>query len=163
MIFHLSAYFPASRPIDVATKAHALGIATWESDQKQLPAGSPGLIRRDPNHGGHAGYSIIVRSSDNYFKRRFTICDLLGHFTHHRNLIGPNLTLGPNFRTRLGTIYDLNASRIAVDILLPMWLIHACAQKLKTLDPKTLADELQVTEAAMRIRLRVTFIEKMLY
>jgi hypothetical protein len=45
---------------------------------------------------------------------------------------------------------------IAVEILLPMWLIQACAQKLKTLDPKTLADELQVTEAAMRIRLRLT-------
>ena len=64
--------------------------------------------------------------------------------------------LDPNYRSGLGTTCDRNANMIAVEILLPMWLIQACAQKLKTLDPKTLADELQVTEAAMRIRLRLT-------
>jgi len=60
--------------------------------------------------------------------------------------------LDPNYRSGLGTTCDRNANMIAVEILLPMWLIQACAQK----DPKTLADELQVSEAAVRIRLRLT-------
>jgi hypothetical protein len=63
--------FQSAAPVDVSALAVALGINVWESEF--LPDGVSGKLFRDPENGGSEGFSIIVRESDAYPRKRFTV------------------------------------------------------------------------------------------
>jgi hypothetical protein len=146
--------FQSAAPVDVVGLARALGINVWKSASTTLlPVGASGLIRRDDKHGGQAGYSIIVRSTDAPVRRRFTIAHEIAHFLLHRDKIGDQLSDDAMYRSSLSSDDERAANRLAADILMPMGLIQDYMRKHGTDEPSTLAAAFRVSEVAMRIRL----------
>jgi hypothetical protein len=143
--------FQNNAPVNVTAIAEALGLNVWESDA-ELPDGISGKLFRDPISGGSSGFSIIVRESDPYVRKRFTVAHEVGHFVLHRNQIGESLTDDELYRSGLSTRQEAQANRFAADILMPKDLILKTINRLGD-DPQVLASEFKVSEAAMRIRL----------
>lgn len=142
--------FQQSAPVDVTQLAEALGLHVWEDDT--LPEGISGKLFQDPVKGGLAGYSITVRASDAYVRKRFTVAHEIAHFLLHRNLIGISVTDDAFYRSDLSSREEAEANRFAADILMPRQLL-AKYIKMYGSDPEVLAQMFKVSEAAMRIRL----------
>lgn len=147
-------HFQSSPPVDVVGLAKALGINVWQSDSPTLISGEKsGLIKKDPEHGGQSGYSIIVRASDSPFRKRFTIAHELAHFILHKDQIGGQLSDDAMYRSGLSTSEERAANRLAADILMPMKLIQAYQLNHPTHDSQKIAAAFKVSDKAMRIRL----------
>lgn len=144
--------FQASAPVDVLRVAGAFGLKVYESDTR-LPPGASGMILHNPAAGGESGYCIIVRSSEPFVRRRFTVAHEIGHFVLHRNKIGHSLSDDALYRSGLSTIEESQANQLAADILMPTDLIRKYASGLGITDPSVLAKAFQVSELAMKIRL----------
>ena len=143
--------FQNSAPVDVTALAEALGLTVWEDES--LPEGISGKLFQDPLRGGAMGYSIVVRASDAYVRRRFTVAHEIAHFILHRNRIGSSLTDDAMYRSNLSTREEAEANRLAADILMPRPLIVHYIKSFGSADPGVLASIFKVSEAAMRIRL----------
>jgi IrrE N-terminal-like domain len=137
-------------PVDVTGLAEALGLNVWEDDD--LPKGISGKLFKDSDHGGTAGYSIVVRASDAYVRRRFTVAHEIAHFLLHRNLIGNSITDDELYRSDLSNAQEAEANRLAADILMPASLLASNIKRYGA-DPGVLAPLFEVSETAMRIRL----------
>ncbi len=142
--------FQNAAPVDVTGLAEALGLSVWEDEQ--LPIGVSGKIIRDSELGGAEGYSIVVRASDAYVRRRFTVAHEIAHFILHRDRIGSGLIDDGLYRSGLSSQEEFDANRLAADILMPRKLIAQYVAEYGP-DPQSLARFFQVSEAAMRIRL----------
>jgi hypothetical protein len=145
------ARFQGAAPVDVTGLAEALGLSVWESEV-DLPEGISGKLFRDPYSGGSEGFSIIVRGSDPYVRKRFTVAHEIAHFVLHRDAIGESLADDELYRSGLSTRQEAQANRFAADILMPRRLIVDCIRRFGD-DAQTLASVFKVSEAAMRIRL----------
>ena len=136
-------------PVDVAGIARDMGLRVWEM---QLPSGISGKIFKDPLNGGDSGYSIGINSSEGFLRKRFTVAHEIAHFVLHRDKIGDELSDDAMYRSGLSTREEVAANRLAADILMPAPLII----KMKSQgcdDESKMAAALQVSEAAMHIRL----------
>jgi hypothetical protein len=142
--------FQGAAPVDVSALAVALGINVWESEF--LPDGVSGKLFRDPENGGSEGFSIIVRESDAYPRKRFTVAHEIAHFTLHRSKVGNSLVDDAWYRSNLSTTEEAEANRWAADLLMPKGLIAEYVERLGP-NPAALASVFEVSEAAMRIRL----------
>lgn len=120
-----------------------------------LPAGVSGQIRRIDG-----GYAIDVNSVHSKTRQRFTAAHELGHYIYHRDLLGKGVgdTLAfraegealPNPHIRIE--HERQANTFAANLLMPNHLI----EKLKAqgiTGPQALAEHLEVSEEAMRIKL----------
>lgn len=137
-------------PVDVTGLAEALGLNVWEDDD--LPKGVSGKLFKDSEDGGTAGYSIVVRASDAYVRRRFTVAHEIAHFLLHRNLIGNSITDDEWYRSDLSNAQEAEANRLAADILMPDSLLAANIKRYGA-DSGVLAPLFEVSEIAMQIRL----------
>lgn len=142
--------FQQEAPVNVTGLAEALGLAVWEDED--LPIGVSGKIFRDPDGGGASGYSISVRASDALVRRRFTLAHEIAHFLLHKNRIGDSLTDDALYRSGLSNWEEVEANRLAADILMPRKLIVHYARTWGY-DPETLCNFFKVSAEAMRIRL----------
>lgn len=147
--------FTETAPVDVTGLAEALGLAVWEDED--LPEGISGKIFLDPGNGGASGYSISVRASDPFVRRRFTVAHEIAHFILHRNRIGASLTDDALYRSGLSNWEEVEANRLAADILMPRKLIVQYAHTWGS-DPQALAPFFKVSIEAMRIRLSATSV-----
>jgi len=147
--------FQAAAPVDVSGLAKAIGVNVWESDA--LPNNVSGQILRDPLNGGSKGYSILVRSTDSYVRRRFTVAHELAHFILHRKSIGSVFSDDNLYRSGLPNQQEIEANRYAANLLMPVPLLRKHAQVLG-LDAAKLAPVFEVSEAAMKIRLEGVFL-----
>lgn len=137
-------------PVDVKGIANDLGLNVWEMD---LPGNVSGKIFRDPLNGGSSGYSIGVNRSEGYKRKRFTLAHELAHFILHRDLIGDELMDDGMYRSdNVSSPLESQANNLAADILMPRRLIR-CLQAQGCTSVGALAERLQVSEAAMKIRL----------
>lgn len=143
--------FQNEAPVNVTGIAEALGLSVWESDA-ELPEGVSGKLFKDPISGGAEGFSIIVRESDPYVRRRFTVAHEIAHFVLHRDQIGDSLADDELYRSGLSTRQEAQANRFAADILMPRNLVTRYVNQYGK-DPQTLASLFRVSERAMRIRL----------
>jgi Zn-dependent peptidase ImmA (M78 family) len=141
--------FQHSVPVDVTGLAEALGIAVWEDEE--LPENVSGKICQDEN-SGPSGYSILVRASDPYVRKRFTVAHEIAHFLLHRDRIGSSLTDDEMYRSGLSIHEEVAANNLAADILMPRPLLAEHIEKWGTNVP-VLAQIFKVSEAAMPIRL----------
>jgi IrrE N-terminal-like domain len=142
--------FQHSAPVNVTEMAEALGLNVWEDED--LPAGVSGKLFRDPENGGAEGFSIVVRASDAFVRRRFTVAHEIGHFVLHRDRIGSSLTDDAMYRSNLSSWEEVEANQFAAKILMPTVLLsHYIGLHGK--DAKVLAGLFEVSEAAMKIRL----------
>lgn len=143
--------FCSTVPVNVTGLAEALGVRVYESDN--LPARISGKIVKDPQIGGSEGYAIVVRSSDPYTRRRFTVAHEIAHFVLHRDRIGSLLTDDEMYRSGLGTLEEIEANRMAADILMPRRVLKDYVDAPSPMSASELARRFQVSEQAMRIRL----------
>lgn len=137
-------------PIDVAAIARDLGINVWE--MHDLPPNISGKIFLDPLNGGTSRYSIGVKASESFRRKRFTVAHEIAHFILHRDKIGDELVDDAMYRSGLSTREEAQANSLAADILMPVALIRKYQAK-GVFDTKMLADSFKVSEPAMRVRL----------
>ena len=112
-------------PVDVEGLCRELGIRThaaWLGDEV-----SGELVPVD----GH--YQINVNANHGERRQRFTIAHELGHFFHHRHLIGTGIGddrayrstgAGRYHNTRIGPREETEANRFAANLLMPTHLIE---------------------------------------
>ncbi|HEY1948176.1 MAG TPA: ImmA/IrrE family metallo-endopeptidase [Bryobacteraceae bacterium] len=137
-----------SPPVNIVGIAKYLGLEVWED--RELPDGISGKLFKDAKHGGVKQYSIVVRAQDPLVRKRFTVAHELAHYILHRNLFTDTLVDDALYRSHLSTRIEAQANGLAADLLMPFALLN------KVLDQpiNELAQIFQVSEEAMRIRLR---------
>jgi Zn-dependent peptidase ImmA (M78 family) len=130
--------------------ARDLGVNVWE--MHNLAPGTAGKIFYDRLNGGPSGYSIGVNATESLQRKRFTVAHEIAHFILHRNRIGDELQDDAMYRSGLSTWEEVQANKLAADILMPVKLIRQL-QARGCISVSTLASALDVSEAAMRVRL----------
>jgi hypothetical protein len=145
------AKYKSHAPVDIVALASDLGINVWETGS--LPSSVSGKIFKDPLNGGRSGFSIVVNSSHSLPRKRFTIAHEIGHFLLHRDrLESGELIDDAMYRSGVTAKEETEANRFAADLLMPFPLIQSLvAAGIRT--PEQLAEKLQVSLPAMKIRL----------
>ncbi|WGO83621.1 ImmA/IrrE family metallo-endopeptidase [Arsenophonus apicola] len=136
-------------PILVGVIAKELGITVKKST---LAAGISGEIKEEN------GIVIIkINRHDVKERQRFTLAHEIAHFLLHRDRIGDGITDDILYRSKLSDFMEIQANRLAADILMPSYLIQ---QKLKEFTGlrdeekyEKLADIAEVSTTAIKIRL----------
>ena len=144
--------FKETAPVDVTGLAETLGLSVWEDED--LPVHVSGKLFLDPEHPSPSGYSISVRASDPYVRKRFTVAHEIAHFVLHRNRIGASVTDDEFYRSNLSSWEEVEANRFAADILMPRKLLLKYIA-IHGENASILSDIFKVSEAAMQIRLGV--------
>ncbi len=140
--------FQKSAPVNVVSLAEKLGLSVWEEEMSDDISGK---IIKDPVNGGSAGYSVIVNEKHALVRQRFTVAHEIGHFLLHRQEIGDGLTDDALYRSGLSTLQEVQANKMAAEILMPFRLIEETMQSgVRTLGE--LAAKFQVSKQAMGIR-----------
>lgn len=139
-------------PIAVGSIAKELGITVKRST---LAAGISGEIKEDDGN-----VVIRVNRHDVKERQRFTLAHEIAHFLLHRDRIGDGITDDILYRSKLSDFMEVQANRLAADILMPGHLIQ---KKLKELTQyselreeekyEKLADAAEVSTTAIKIRL----------
>jgi Zn-dependent peptidase ImmA (M78 family) len=129
-----------------------LGINVWELPS--LGDGIAGRLFKDPENGGQSGYSILIKGTDPLVRKRFTLAHEIAHFILHRDSAGLEVSDDEFYRSRLSDTQEVQANKLAAQILMPMHLIQAMIAS-GTKEVSMLARVFQVSEAAMMIRLGI--------
>jgi hypothetical protein len=133
-------------PVKVGAIAHDLGIKVLISD---LPLAVSGTLSRDPNNRDQ--WTIRVNRHEHRNRQRYTIAHEISHFVLHRDAIGSEVVDDTFYRSGLSERREFEANALAAEILMPWSLIRVLMRD----DARAteLAQRLQVSEAAMNIRL----------
>ncbi len=144
----------AAAPVDITALATSLGLSVYDED---LEPGVSGMICRDNSGESPAGYTISVNVNEPYFRRRFTIAHECAHFLRHRERIGDGIQDDPLYRSdRMNSQEEFEANNLAADLLMPKHLINNFVRKGEV-NPGELALQFEVSEPAMRIRMRYLY------
>jgi Zn-dependent peptidase ImmA (M78 family) len=108
------------------------------------------MLTRDSNNPNR--WVIRVNRHEHKHRQRFTIAHEIAHFVLHKDEIRDGITEDTFYRSGLPERREWEANRLAADILMPWDLVRALAADGKT-TPSELAQELEVSQAAMHIRL----------
>lgn len=140
-------------PVNVVGIAEDLGLKVWET--RSLPENISGKIFRDPMNGGPSGFSISVNASEGILRKRFTVAHEIAHFILHRKQLDNGALIDDTmYRSGLSTAEEAQANKLAADILMPYSLIQSLAAAGIN-DVESLANRLQVSPTAMKIRLGI--------
>jgi hypothetical protein len=144
----------SAAPVDLRLLASEYGIRIHNA---WLDAGVSGELV--PLEDGR--FQINVSEDDNPRRQRFTVAHELGHYFLHRHLIGTGIGddkayrstgVGRYHNTAIGPREETEANQFASNLLMPDHLIEMLRRMGKT-TPQQMADELQVSLPAMRVRL----------
>jgi Zn-dependent peptidase ImmA (M78 family) len=151
-------------PVDIVGIIRALGISYVE---ELRPESLSGFIEYDRDNDR---YRIVVNSAHSQARRRFTAAHELGHYVYHRDLIGDGIYDDAAYRAsdfsgiysnpKIRTEHETQANRFASVVLMPSELIDRLLIERnldygKPDDLKVLARLLEVSEQALRIRLKL--------
>ncbi|PSH02591.1 MAG: hypothetical protein CXZ00_16665 [Acidobacteria bacterium] len=144
--------FQNRTPVDVTGIAGKFGLNVWElSDLDETVSGK---LFIDLKNGGTSGFSIGVNAREGYTRKRFTVAHELAHFLLHRDQLDSGIQDDAFYRSKLSSRQEVEANKLAADILMPHHLIKALqAQGVRSVDQ--LASELEVSVPAMKIRLGI--------
>jgi Zn-dependent peptidase ImmA (M78 family) len=155
-------YWAKGPPVNIQGIIRDLGI---EYAEELRPAAISGLIEK---YGD--GYRIVVNASQGLVRRRFTAAHELGHYVYHRELIGDGIVDDPAYKTtdvggryknpKILLEHETQANRFAAIVLMPSALIQRLQEERQLdfanpRDVKDLARLLEVSEQALRIRLKL--------
>ncbi len=141
---------------DITALIRALGV---RYEEKPLPAGQSGYIEYDG-----AGYNIVVNSTENPRRRRFTAAHELSHYLLHRDLLDDKGKLNRHVDVLFGEgaatnppepltpLHETQANRYAAKLLIPEPLVRSKFALLNG-DVEALAKLFDVSQPAMKIRL----------
>jgi len=142
--------FMSSTPTDVLGAARALGLEVYAT---RLPSGVSGMISKDSSFGTRTGFVIFVDEQESPVRQRFTAAHEIGHYIHHRELIGSKLEDNYMLRAEgLSNWQEAEANRFAADLLMPRDLITDAMDRGIT-SVEQLAQHFRVSRVAMGIRL----------
>lgn len=140
--------FTDAAPVNISGLAAALGVHVWQGNLE----GNAGEIFRDLRKGGFSGYSIRVNAKDPPVRKRFTAAHELAHFLRHRNRFTNRLIDDKMYRSGLGSGVEIEANRLAADLLMPGRLIRQfAAAGIKS--PEELARKFNVSVEAVQLRI----------
>lgn len=138
-------------PTDVLGAASELGLKVFAT---KLPKGISGLLVRDEDYKTPSGFVIFVDENEPVVRQRFTAAHELGHYVHHRHMIGEH-GVEDNYMLRadgMSNSQEAEANRFAADLLMPRDKISQAMQGgIDTVE--ALADRFKVSQLAMGIRL----------
>lgn len=140
----LASHWDGGLPVNPVRIARSLGVRVVEVDDPTVS----GEYRND----GRTGPTISVNGRDSALRKRFTVAHELGHHA---------LDHGPRFRDP-ATNYSLfnfdpkeaAANHFAAELLMPATLLRHWVIRKAVYDLKELADVFQVSQQAMRFRLK---------
>ncbi len=135
-------------PYSVSKLAKLFGIEKLYSGD--LPYNISGCIKKI---GKEDQYEIVLNSGESYNRRRFTAAHELAHFLLHKDDIGDGIKDDALYRSKLSTIQEVEANKLAADILMPLDKIYEILGKDKRL--AELSSIFEVSNLAMCIRLGV--------
>lgn len=144
-------------PVEPRSLASKLGIAVkpmWLDDDM-----SGALVKVAPDK-----YEIHVNALHPETRQRFTIAHELGHYVHHRSLLGDGVNDNKAYRTttadklfnpRIGPHQETEANRFAASLLMPTEAV----EKLRGsgMSVEQMAKHLGVSQHAMSIRLGMPY------
>lgn len=136
-------------PVKVGAIAADLGVKVVISD---LPLAVSGTLLLD--RGDRKTWTIKVNRHEHRNRQRFTIAHEIAHFVLHRDVIGNELVDDTFYRSGLSERREFEANALAAEILMPWPLVTRLMQNGERSIEK-LADALQVSTAALNIRLGV--------
>jgi Zn-dependent peptidase ImmA (M78 family) len=135
-------------PVKVGEIAKDLGLRILVSD---LPLGISGKLSKDDGQ-----WTIRVNRGEAKVRQRFTIAHEIAHYVLHRSQIeddlGFELTDDTFYRSGLSKRIEWEANKLAAEILMPWHLIDQATMQ-EPLTPPVLAELLEVSEVALRIRM----------
>ena len=134
------------KPVSVIGLAESFGLEVWRTE---MPSGISGAIQRKSS-----GYAIYANRRDPKTRRRFTYAHELAHFLMHREHIGDGIRENLLFRSNLANSLEIDANKIAADILMPMGMLNRLAET-KKYGLRELAEVFGVSRSAMLIRLGI--------
>jgi Zn-dependent peptidase ImmA (M78 family) len=134
--------------VDLSAISRDLGLRVY---LEPLGPNIAGMLMNNPAKGGLSGFSIHINSSEHPNRQRFTHAHELAHFILHRDLIESGLVDDTMYRSQLSDYYEVQANRMAADILMPIRLVKA--YRIKNYSTETLAQLFGVSVQAMKIRL----------
>lgn len=137
-------------PVKLVPIAEGLGVDVF-SVKSGWPDEISGKIER---HGSK--YKIYVNANHSKKRARFTVAHELAHFILHRDEIGDGIVDDALYRSKLGGRKEVEANKLAADILMPWHLIEQ-ALKENPQDIEELAKKFDVSNSAMSIRLGVPY------
>lgn len=137
-------------PTDLVAAANIFGLSIYSCE---LAEGVSGMIVRDDDEDAPSGFSIFVDRNEPSARQRFTAAHEIGHFVHHRHLIGEEMVDNYLLRAEgMTNRQEAEANRFAADLLMPHDKIaEAMEQGYRTVEQ--LADLFGVSKVAMGIRL----------
>ena len=143
-----------NKGVKIAELARAFGLEVYRGE---LPPNHSGVIVKNAEKGGGAGYYIMTEKSDPLNRRRFTIAHELAHFLLHRDKIGDNYPENALFRGTLSNREEIEANKLAADILMPHEKIDALIKEVghKKVTLQDIAECFEVSRSAVRVRLGI--------
>jgi Zn-dependent peptidase ImmA (M78 family) len=139
-------------PVKLGSIAHELGIEVFKSSLKPEISG---LI--EPSPTARSGYRIRINRHEVVERQRFTLAHELAHFILHRSDIGGGLVDDVMYRSALSSRKEVEANRLASEIIMPDSLIASERAKLRHLPTEEflsqMAKKFRVSKQAMQIKL----------
>jgi Zn-dependent peptidase ImmA (M78 family) len=136
-------------PVNMGKLSKAFGVTAYIA---HLNDGVSGQIIKDDNEADK--YAIFVSDSDSKNRQRFTAAHELSHFLLHKDKIGDGIVDSPLYRGKLSNRIEVEANKLAADILMPYDKINTEIDKgIKTISK--LAEYFGVSTQAMKVRLGI--------
>ncbi len=140
---HQSSYPIKIMPIAKDLGINVFSVPNWEDSIS-------GMIKKNEDKS----YSIYVNGKHSKQRRRFTIAHEIAHFILHKTLIGDGIVDDALYRSGLSSDVEVQANKLAADILMPWDLLNPLINKGNT-DIDELARMFDVSSSAMSIRIGV--------
>ena len=109
-------------PVGVRAIAREMGLAVYET--KEWEDRISGQILKNDSYGGASGYVVFLNGNHHMNRRRFTLAHEIAHFVRHRKIIGDGIQDDALYRSGLSGPVEVDANRMAADILMPMRLLQ---------------------------------------
>ena len=137
-------------PVNIVRLAKDLGVA--EVLKSELGEKISGMIEKRDE-----GFVIITNKAESKARRRFTIAHELAHFLLHRERIYDGFAENTLYRSSLSNQYELEANRLAGDMLMPLDKVDEYIDREGTARASIggLADRFDVSVSAMQARLGI--------
>jgi len=141
------------KPVNIVSLAKELGVAGVVRRPMSTNRVSGIIEKRD------AGYFIVTNEAEPKTRRRFTIAHELAHFLLHREKIKDRMTENNFYMGGLSNRDEVEANRLAADILMPLDKIEELFDRegtaLVTLD--NLSKTFDVSYSAIKVRLGIPY------
>lgn len=134
-------------PVDIVKLSESFGLTVWRAE---LPQGISGAIRRE----GDGCYAIYANKNESSVRRRFTYAHELAHFFLHKDDIGDGWNENVLFRSNLTNAKEIEANKIAAEILMPLNILNELAET-KKYGVRELAEKFGVSRSTMLLRLGI--------